>query len=195
MNLEPVELWFLDAAVEMRINVDVLSASNIELALNRSGHGLDKTAVIAMLLDLQARGLVEGRDREGSVLLTRERIEIGFHPPRRRPTLWYGLTAEGGARWEHAATPRWELFINEFTDGDEERIEAASAEVAERYFERWLEYGATADSRRDTTFAPWQALYWKTLPRGHRITFSMGPKCGGPVYPYPCAPAWHALHN
>jgi hypothetical protein len=196
MSAAPEDFWFLDAALEMRINLDVLVNPRIAEALNRPGHGLTRAEVVAMLLDLQARGLIDGRDREGAVILTPESIEGAFVVPRLRPTHWYGLTAEGGASWERAALPRWDLFINEFSDGDREVIEAASVQVVGRYFERWVEFGAEAASRQDEPIAPWEPVYWKRLPSAHRISFLAPPpqsrRCGAPLWRGPEQPVWYS---
>ena len=44
MSLALAEFWFLDAALEMRINLDVLVNPRIAEALNRPGHGLTRTS-------------------------------------------------------------------------------------------------------------------------------------------------------
>ena len=59
------EFWLLDVAVTMPIDLPVLVSPNIEIALNRSGHGLSRPILVDTLVSLFERGLIVGT-REGA---------------------------------------------------------------------------------------------------------------------------------
>jgi len=106
------------------------------------------------------------------------------HP---RPTVYYGLTAQGGAKWEAAARPDWNRFIyGGYSDSEAELI-SMNRQWVERYFMLIQPGGfdtlfAVPGTEVWDTLEPWQALYWKTLPIGHRVRFTY---TSGGEYPSP----------
>jgi len=82
----------------------------------------------------------------------------------------YGLTPQGGARWEAMAQFDWNYHLGEwFDDG----FEGPSREMIEVY----LTYDrcAVAGSEQWSTVRPWKATYWKSIPEGVRVRYQDAP--------------------
>ncbi len=211
------------------------------VTFNRGPHGLAPEALADTLHKLFDRGDITAQWNEPDPLQaatrpfmpTRDQIREALHDPYRgrrhsdTPTLFYHLTAQGGAMWENAAQPDWDLFQrHEETYGD--TWEAAFAEFP-RVGEPWQASDADAEPQQEepnaptdevsedtggsyqetqrmhvrmagthrgllanglsldrdqfrvvvegseqwTEWTPWQALYWKTLPRAYEVGYSI----------------------
>jgi HEAT repeat protein len=84
--------------------------------------------------------------------------------------LHYGLTPQGGARWEAMAQFDWNYHLGKwFGDG----FEGPSREMIEVY----LAYDdvAVAGSEQWSTVRPWKATYWKSIPEGVRVRYQDAP--------------------
>lgn len=89
----------------------------------------------------------------------------------------YKLTPEGGARWESMTKPNWQWYkyIALYTDYDDvEKIEIVSTQKA--IIKQALTFDSLSDSFQYIpgteiwdVLEPWQAKYWKTLPKGYRV--------------------------
>ena len=186
------EHWLLDTAVRGRISLRSLVHPALTQFFNKPGHHLGPPALCALLERLVERG----------DLALRTRARGAHHPPREallralvydhdtRPTdgLCYGLTAQGGRRWEDATHADWSRFLSnsyapdptaplgEITGPDRARVERC-LEGTDR--------PVLAETVRWDRLEPWQATYWKTLPVGHRVRFRYGPerplRCGAPL--------------
>lgn len=122
---------------------------------------------------------VEGRFRD--YLKSSPAPWLQEHRPDRERDLTYSLTPEGAARWEGFFQPDWSRFWEENPDYSEDmttvrnRYECGSYETRIRALGRCVEWQEIdlAFGLRDielTEVAPWQATYWKTLPRGYFAT-------------------------
>ncbi len=190
------EYWILETAVEHLFPVSALSDSDsdLELLLNKKGHGLTRTALVETLHRLLSSGLIyaESRvdfsDEAVAVISTKEQIELALDEPEswrgvpvaERKITYYGLTQEGGAQWEAFAAPDWQKYIEagfQLSDDSEyimwEMICADKARL-ERYFESHCFYDpdeVVLESVERDYIAPWDATYWKQLDGAHRIRF------------------------
>lgn len=170
-------LWFLNAAAELRLDLDVLASPQIEAALNRRTHGLSEEELVRILGDLQERGWISFSLRVADVAIAgTDEIRCALHAREAgRPRLWYGLTQAGGAEWERHARPRWGRFIDSSTGGCDEHGLIASETFAmtrlrilrfEQLCNPVIGHEPIAGTQTWEDLAPWRATYWKTLPRG-----------------------------
>jgi hypothetical protein len=84
--------------------------------------------------------------------------------------LHYGLTPQGGARWEAMAQFDWNYHLGEwFDDG----FEGPSQEMIEVYLASTN--CALAGSEEWSTVRPWKATYWKSIPEGVRVRYQDAP--------------------
>ena len=102
--------------------------------------------------------------------LHRSEIEAALHGCG--PVMSYGMTSRGGARWEAVAKPDWSRFLDESAGLDPDEVEVAGLDrdrVAS-HIRRYTRFAVVPGSERWETLIPWQATYWKTIPRGYRVT-------------------------
>jgi hypothetical protein len=187
MTPDLASYWLLDAAALGRPPLQWLTAENLcEVFNTRRGHDLLLPALIDMLERLFQTGDVIAERMEKNELLgefvpTRPDIMAGLTG---QVCLFYGLTAQGGTRWEAFARPEWSRYIDVGYWTDATRGEIAVGEIVaqdqhavEQYraalFAHYVEptYTIHPDSERWDLVVPWCATYWKTLPQGHRLRF------------------------
>ena len=182
-RLTRAEYWLLESVVEYSMPFCVLAFEEIDEALNKPGHGLDRRSLLDVLDDLTHRGLIAAHDdqREGFAP-TREEIDAALDEPTGGsdlPSTYYHLTPEGGRQWEAFAAPDWDAFIDVVygTDvGDrweEGSLICATKPLVERFLEGLQHLGihVQPDSPTWDVLEPWQATYWKQLPMGHRVRY------------------------
>ena len=148
LELDAYERWLLEMVATLRYPVDVLGSEEIELHLNRPGHGRPFDEMVARVQRLAREGLVEV-----------------FGPD----DVYFGLTAAGGAAWEAFAAPAWDRYVWDEADEHDLWITSPVRERVELLL-RCL-FGDDPGVRAEATWdsvAPWQATYWKELPRGIR---------------------------
>lgn len=184
--MEKAAYWFLDAVVEYKLPIRTLARPNLAEVLNRPSHGLDSQSLCALLLQLvQQDYLVIYQYRP------REDKEIPFMPSRRdleqelnllennrQNYLIYGLSPVGGAQWETLSSTRWDRYITASygVDPYEAEMIAQDRQLVQRYFElqHYISSSAEAvvpESLQWDTLRPWEATYWKTLPKASRLRF------------------------
>lgn len=212
---EKVELWLLDLVCSHSIYVKhaVMSDDDIGWQWNRRPPVRWSARVaIAGLASLLRRGHIQvlrhsrrGEDERdvpvdaafvGELLRSpvpwRER-----HLPRREFDLSIRMTAEGAERWENFFQPDWSRYWNENPSGYGEddvttrnRYECGSNETRMSVLGRCVEcldidlaFGLRDIELREVQ--PWQATYWKVLPRGYFVTVVYRDK----------APEWNEPHR
>lgn len=170
-------LWLLDTAVELRVPLHWLAAPNVGEMLNRRGHGLSPGTMAALVQEMVDQGelaikLEAGMQPDTAALDTKRILSLMTHSSDAHQACWYGMTPAGGAIWERHAHPDWSRFSTCCLEGEsgEAWLEAAGQERAEELV-RFLSdlTGATIEITRADVLGPWEATYWKTLPRGHRL--------------------------
>lgn len=195
--------WFLDAVVEYKLPVRTLVSPNLAEALNRPSHNLDPQSLCALLLQLVQQGYLvvyqcnPYEDKEIPFIPSRRDLEEELNAPgsNRQTYLSYGLSPLGGAQWEMLSSPRWDRFISASygVDPYEAEIIAKDRLLVQHYFElqHYISSSVGAilpESLEWDTLQPWEATYWKTLPKAYRLRFS--------YYPYaedtevPVIPTW-----
>ena len=177
--MDEAEFWLLDVVVEGRVHLDWLLMEDLGEALNRPVHGLDPNALLDLVDRLFRDGIIDaypyepqrGDDREEvRRSLHRSEIEAALHGCG--PGLAYGMTAHGGARWEAVTKPDWSRFLDEWAGTDPHDVEVAGLDrdrVASHLRQHTL-WPVVPGTERWETLIPWQATYWKTFPRGYRVT-------------------------
>ncbi len=176
--MDRAEYWLLDTAVDTKYPLDWLVAEDIEIVFNRSGHGLTPNELLTLLTRLFAHGDLLAQLRIGPetfqpVEPTVEQITSALTGEFRMD---YGLTVQGGARWEAYSAPDWSRYIDAgyFGDSLTGEVAAGTRRAAEQYLalEPFISSSSIVpNSVQWETLAPWQATYWKVLPEGHRATF------------------------
>ena len=172
------EYWLLDSVVESRCPLVWLVAKNAGEVLNKRDHGLNRDELISVLNSLFRRGDLLARRMEKSVekeifIPTETEIEAALS---RRLSCTYGLTLQGGARWEEVSQPHWERYISDsaYLEPQEGEIIGSDRDLVEQYDSLShynSEISAVPGSKRWDVLRPWQATYWKELPMGHRLRF------------------------
>lgn len=172
------EYWLLDSVVESRDSLAMLVSNDIETAFNKRSHGLTRDQLINVLERLFLGGDLLAHRWEKSGLKeffipTRTDIEEAFNG---RVRCFYGLTSQGGARWEEVSQPHWERYIHDsvYAEPREGEIIGSDRDLVEQYDSLShynSEISAVPGSKRWDVLRPWQATYWKELPMGHRLRF------------------------
>ena len=138
MSIDEAEFWLLDVVVTGRVHLDWLLWEQLEVALNRPGHGLDPDALLDMVDRLFRGGFIDAygprrSDDRGDLgrSLHRSEIEAALHGCG--PVMSYGMTSRGGARWEAVTKPDWSRFLDESAGLDPDEVEVAGLDR-----DRWL---------------------------------------------------------
>ena len=165
-----VEYWLLDSVVQM----DEVSFPEIayRLRLSRAdtievAHSLFKSG------DIRAWVFADAEDLEGEddVVLTLAEIETIFD---RKLDAYYYLTEKGSAKWEAMVNPDWNRYF--FHDANQESGEILSSDrdlieeilSKDSLLHNWALVEGTEEWE---ILEPWEATYWKTLPRGYRVRY------------------------
>ena len=199
MNVGQREYWFLDSVVEFELPLGLLTSPVLEETLNRKGPGLDYAGIVETLLYLFEAGYLFAqrmsnflsrqrtiRDSTTGAPIPRRPLGKPFTPTREeleaslrhKAPMDYGLTAQGGAKWETMSQPNWERYT-EFSYGDlyqqtsERAVEVLAMDKAlgEQYLFFAKKYPDlfVLSSATWNVLNPWEATYWKRLPVGHQL--------------------------
>ena len=136
------EYWLLETVVVREFEVCALNWSDLELYLNKRGHGLTRKSLVETLHRLLSSGLIYAKSKAGGFISTDEEIKLaldsplpwrthsvfistdgqievtdeprpaGTYPVDWRTVTHYGLTQEGGAQWEAFAAPNWQKYVH-----------------------------------------------------------------------------------
>ena len=204
------EYWLLEIAVEHEWHISELIDSELELHLNKKGHGLTRASLLNSLYRLLSSGLIYAKNEVDGFISTYEQIECalneppaGIAPAGEEKFTSYGLTEEGGAHWEAFAAPDWEKYVEGgemFSDEDEYEngiweVMCADKEWLERYcesicFHQQLE--VSVESVEWDYAAPWGVTYWKQLEGAHILRFQAQDKSEAEDYERsPPSPEWY----
>lgn len=171
------EYWLLDSVVEKWDSLKCLVSDDIEGAFNKRSHGLNRDELVSVLDRLFRRRDLLAQRMEKSVsgffIPTKTEIEDAFDG---RLNCFYGLTAQGGARWEEVSQPNWERYICDSVYAEPQEGETIGSDrgLVEQYdlLSRYdSEISVVPGSKHWDVLRPWQATYWKELPVGHRLRF------------------------
>lgn len=205
MGAESVDFWLLTAVCEAPAPVSWLAAMNRDEVFNLPVLGCTGRELVASLERLVAAELIYiervsnplgGQSAEAMrARLAPSRSQFVDHLTEEarigRFSHYYGLTAKGGERWETLARPEWNRFVNRWSDPSTGQGEITAQErfLAERWMEAlpYLSQGTTITSITRRVIEPWQATYWKSLPRGFEVTYQIH---GGESSRYEVLPGW-----
>jgi|ERR1017187_5863034 hypothetical protein len=108
-----------------------------------------------------------------------EEIESGMISAT--PDLVFGFTSKGALRWEEAAKPNWDLYINEAASGFDEHQDTWQTDLWSRTrvrLEAAIRFryaGERAPGPEEWELVrPWHATYWKVLPEGFHVRLRTG---------------------
>ena len=170
--------WLLDAAATDYVPLELITLEyNVTVVWNKPWHGMDEERLLHALHTSFIEGdliAMVGKDEGPDELFvpTVEEVRAAFARTAGR-YIHYGLTAQGGARWEHASAPRWDRFVDTLRDLEEGEITATTRELAGRYLASQAYNGIeiVAGSEQWQELIPWPATYWKSLEIGHKVRF------------------------
>ena len=182
------EYWILESVTALKYPLHILFGPNLEQWMNKRGHGLPKDEIIDTLLSmldedmiiLKRRGEVVNFSSKDDML---HYLDATYDMSNYADWVYYELSSKGGAVWEQFASPEWDRFIHsDYVEYNPDHIKIKQKIVLtcgnkgwlEHYFRslQYHEYEVLAESIKQSTVEPWQATYWKTLPKGHRIEFT-----------------------
>jgi len=208
--MDKATYWFLDAVVQYKLPIRTLVIPNLAEALNRPSHDLDPQSLCALLLELVQQDYLviyhyaPHEDKEIPFIPSRRDLAQELNTPERnRQTyLSYGLSRLGGAEWEALSSPRWDRFISASYGADpyDAEIIAEDRQLVQRYFElqRYISSSVGAiipESLQWDILQPWEATYWKTLPKAHRLRFYYHPYAEDAHVPNTPTWAWEQLRQ
>ncbi|CBN53848.1 MULTISPECIES: hypothetical protein [Kamptonema] len=130
--------------------------------------------------DIKARVFADEHDTEGTSNVVLTMAGIQDHLDERFNATYY-LTPQGGARWEAMAHPDWnKFFIVNFLGQFpyEEGFFCTQREILEQLLalERLIfMYEHIPGTEKWNVLEPWEATYWKTLPRGYHVSCEFQP--------------------
>jgi hypothetical protein len=173
--MDKSQYWFLDLVVELQDNLKALTHPEIELLTNRKNHGLSFDEVAEIIYELCQQGDITTLINRQEVELSLTGIKAGLSG---EANIYYGLTTQGGAKWEQYSNPNWDRYVDSSLGIDpyEGEIIATTRELAEKHL--WYpdeDCLIHSGSEVWEVLSPWQATYWKTLPVGHRVRFEYEP--------------------
>lgn len=208
-TMEYGEFWILESALTACVPFRFVYGPRkfLESQWNKPWHALR----LPLLLDTFERLLlsceIEVLNEKGDVVLL-SRTELGEAiatadcGPNAKA---YGLTSEGGTRWELFAEPDWSRYharVWNDDDGDHLEVVAASPKVAERAFQyevRCHGLRVIPETIERRTLHPWCATYWKTIQFGYSVRSEVEQlECGSHVSEfgrdYEYFHDWYAKH-
>jgi hypothetical protein len=173
------EYWMLNVAVEYPQDLASLTLDNLEELMNREGHGLTCDQLVEVIDNLSRReyiGLfVAQPSKHESCVLDRKAIREELTRSASRK-LHYQLAPKGIEQWELLSLPDWNLYIPAYCEM-EGYIEAGSEQILQEV----LQYDIAHPFRKVDlksienieAVENWSATYWKTLPMGYRLCYSV----------------------
>ena len=158
------------------------SRQAIENRFHVVAHALTRDEVIRQLSELFDSNLILAWKCPSSVVmsgandgikLTRDAMLAGWDDVLAEHA--YYLTQEGAAQWSSIAMPNWLKFYSQYGVGNDEceewAIETATRERAEELFLAMHQQYDVVFSNEEALepLEPWNATYWKVLPKGFRL--------------------------
>jgi hypothetical protein len=195
------EYWLLETVAEFGIPICWLVYEDIEEALNKQGHGMERPLLVDTMQWLFSEGLIVAHkfgQPNDCFNLTTEQIDSALNEKRNMKEHYYCLTTKGSELWEAFASPRWDNYITEcyepINDTKEKCILMCSQKgrlESQLNSLRYYEYEIEDDSIMWDIEEPWQATYWKQLAIGHRVSFVFKYKDKDYSLPNPLNRCWY----
>ncbi len=170
--------WLLECAAIDPVALRQVTGSRayLEGQWNKPTHGLNRSAVVELLLNLQANNEIHFTlNGTPAGELTEADIDTAIRMDESHAALAeYRLTPSGGEQWSSIAQPAWHRFHSwEIIDYDLYEIGATTEVTAMRALDfrvkiQHLQIDTVLATQADS---PWQATYWKVLDQGCLIRF------------------------
>ena len=114
-----------------------------------------------------------GNEGESGVILTKTGVQDCLNGQLQSS---YYLTSEGGAYWESIAHPNWDKFLklDSLENPREGKVIGAKREIIEELLALNLLIGLYIQIPGTEVWKvmePWEATYWKTLPKGYEVVY------------------------
>ena len=108
------EYWLLETVVTYEWNICDLLGSDLELHVNKKGHGLTRASLVETFHRLLSSGLIYAKNEATGFISTPEQIERALDeiesrrvdPVNEKEFTYYGLTQEGGRAMGGIRCPR-----------------------------------------------------------------------------------------
>jgi hypothetical protein len=157
----------------------VLAHDNLaEIVNRRKGHELAHTTLVETLHTAYYSGWIDARLYKNDDWEHQHPIDIELNPLNiekglmHELNIYYGLSASGGAEWETLSKPKWRLYIDSGISHGDLTVRTSSRRNAQLEIATlpyiWQEV-AIPNTAEWQLLTPWQATYWKTLPRGWQL--------------------------
>ncbi len=157
-----LEFFILSIVYEHHHNFSIFDLPNLGEAVNRRAPTFSRDELVETLYDLSCCGdlavsrvwrQANKRRRHLLFVPTREEIDAALCGAM---DLSYGLTPQGGARWERMAQFDWSYHIKYFADAG---IESTNAEMVDIYLS-WSRRSVPGSEKR-RSIRHWKPTYWK----------------------------------
>ncbi len=113
----------------------------------------------------------EDKENIRDVILTMPQIQAHLDG---KLNAFYYLTPQGGTRWEALSNPDWNLYHKWcFKIDSESEIISTDRKLIEKLLSVSYLHGEIPIPETETwdELEPWQATYWKTLPKAYRVSY------------------------
>ena len=170
LALPELDFFLLTIVSDFFCPLSIFARPNLDECVNRAVPKFSQAELIETLYglfccgDLTARRLYRKKSEQYFVP-TREEIDAALCGAIE---ISYGLTRQGGERWERMSNFDWSFYVRD-ADDSENTIEGTSAEMIEVYLASFVSRSPGADVL--SRVRPWKATYWKRLPKALRIQF------------------------
>jgi hypothetical protein len=213
-GMDKGEYWIIDVAVQYFQYVSSLRYEEeyLEQAFNRKGHGLTYIEILDTLDSLFQKGDIIATCDPNDItpystepfIPTREQIDMAMKAELPY-SVFYGLTPQGGTRWESISQTNWDYFFdfanpeeaNEDREHDgllldsgqgffytksEREMEVIVIGGNQKILDEYLRH-AMADPFKTVdiksismkTLGVWKPTYWKSLPQGCQLSYLAKP--------------------
>ncbi len=166
-----LEFFILSIAYEYHEKFSTFDLPNLGEVVNRPDPKFSRDELLETLYNLTCCGDLAVRrawrqaqqKRHPMFVPTREEIDAALCGAL---DLAYGLTPQGGARWESMAQFDWSYHVKYFADAG---IECTNAEMVDVYL-AWSRRSVPGSEKR-RSIRHWKPTYWKSLPVGVRVRY------------------------
>jgi len=188
MNIDRADFALLNAVSEDEWAAYLLAGdAPTEDIMNKPSHGLSPDELSHHFFELWKAGLIECSAASSDIPIAADLqkardqfVRTENWPPSDDQCLLYRLSKSGADMWEQFARPDWNKYlVSSNVDGIEWTLTGTNRDLVQRWRDLGSNFNAGFPFPQPGTekwelLKPWQAIYWKTLPVGHRLKFVIG---------------------
>ena len=168
LALPELEFFILSVVFEHHHRLSIFDSPNLGESVNRTPPPFSFAELTETLYDMFCCGdlfatRLRKRRRSRPFIPTREELDAALCDALE---IEYGLTPQGGERWERMSKFDWSYHLGGFTGTG---LESTKAEMIDVYL-AWTR-SSVPGSERQNTVRPWKATYWKSLPEAVRVRY------------------------